>query len=62
MFGARVAASVVTLAVISLLAVTSYADGFRFGVVLVAAFLVLILCSYYFANHRRYRRFREDLF
>ncbi|CAA9453426.1 MAG: hypothetical protein AVDCRST_MAG28-2060 [uncultured Rubrobacteraceae bacterium] len=62
MFGVRVAAWVVTLAVMSLLVVTSYADGFRFGVVLVAAFLVLILCSYYFANHRRYRRFREDLF
>ncbi len=62
MFGVRVAVSVVTIAVMSFLAVTSNADGFRFGVVHVAAFLVLILCFYYFANHRRYRSFREDPF
>lgn len=62
MFRVRVAASVVTCAVMGVLAVTFYADDFRFGVVLVVAFLVLILCFYYFANRRRYRRFREDSF
>lgn len=57
MLGARVAASVVTFAVMGVLAVTFYADGYLFGAALVAAFLVFILCYYYyFANRRRYRR------
>ncbi len=58
MLGARVAASVVAFAVMGVFAMTFYSDGFRFGVVLVAAFLGFVLCYNYFANRRRYRRSR----
>ncbi len=58
MLGARAAASVVVFAVMGVFALTFYSDGFPFGVALVAAFLVLILCYNYFANRRKYRRSR----
>lgn len=57
-WGARAAASVVAFAVMGVIALTFYSGGFRFGVVLVAAFLVFILFYNYFANRRKYRRSR----
>lgn len=58
MWGTRAATSVVTSAVMGVIALTFYSDSFRFGVVLVAAFLVFTLFYNYFANRRKYRRSR----
>jgi hypothetical protein len=58
MWGSQAAASVVAFAVMDANALTCYSDGFRVGVVLVAAFLVFILFYNYFANRRKYRRSR----